>query len=277
MSKEVDLPPWAPRKLITKTDARILFANKIWARDKLFLDDVYLALLIAHRQGRTFKNRRPGTYITAIKNLTNVIAHYNDERWVWSYQPMLIIGELLQNIILFAISANLPFRKCVREAYLEIRPRSGYFKDGIFIKTASGPKTQYGAPKEIDGLTSLIYLWAKERNFFGPDGATRRGQCEKMQEEISELRKAWLWRDMPATIDAVGDCWVVATILTALLSGGESPVANMTQALFWSCLKYGFMPEAIWNQIKRRLGLAPNGPQNGEMAEKAPKSHEEAT
>lgn len=58
-----------------------------------------------------------------------------------------------------------------------------------------------------------IVGWATDRNLV--EGATPQAQMLKMTEEVGELAHAIARGDKDKTIDAIGDCVVVLTILAA--------------------------------------------------------------
>lgn len=58
-----------------------------------------------------------------------------------------------------------------------------------------------------------IRQWAHDRNLI--DGATPQAQFEKLLEEVTELYSALRTDNIAETVDAIGDCIVVLTILAA--------------------------------------------------------------
>ena len=58
-----------------------------------------------------------------------------------------------------------------------------------------------------------IRKWAADRNLI--EGATFSAQYEKYLEECGELGRALIENNREQTIDAIGDCVVVLTILAA--------------------------------------------------------------
>lgn len=60
---------------------------------------------------------------------------------------------------------------------------------------------------------NLIRSWAHDSNLI--NGATPQAQFEKLLEEVTELYSALRTDNIVETIDAIGDCIVVLTILAA--------------------------------------------------------------
>jgi NTP pyrophosphatase (non-canonical NTP hydrolase) len=89
-------------------------------------------------------------------------------------------------------------------------------------------------------LATKIEAWANERNLIQAENATK--QTLKLMEESGELAAAILKNDKDLTIDAIGDCLVVITILCKQL--------NLDPVL---CL------ESAYNEIKDRKGKTENG------------------
>ena len=85
-----------------------------------------------------------------------------------------------------------------------------------------------------------VTQWAIDRNIIG--GTTPKDQFEKLKEEIDELYGAICENNLPETIDAIGDCAVVLTI-----------VAAQYGLAFEQC------QEAAWEEIKDRTGKLVNG------------------
>lgn len=65
------------------------------------------------------------------------------------------------------------------------------------------------------GLIEKIEQWAHGRNLI--KGATPQAQMLKMTEEVGELAHAIARKDNTLAKDAIGDCIVVLTILSAQL------------------------------------------------------------
>ena len=85
-----------------------------------------------------------------------------------------------------------------------------------------------------------IVSWAQDRNLV--QGATPQAQMLKMTEEVGELAHAIARNDLPKTIDAIGDCVVVLTILAA-----------QHGIFIESCIN------SAYNEIKDRKGKMVNG------------------
>lgn len=88
--------------------------------------------------------------------------------------------------------------------------------------------------------TSRIVQWAEDRNLI--EGATRQAQMLKMTEEVGELAAGIAKGKEPEVKDAIGDCFVVLTILAAQ--------SGLTMA---ECI------EAAYNTIKDRKGRMVDG------------------
>jgi NTP pyrophosphatase (non-canonical NTP hydrolase) len=85
-----------------------------------------------------------------------------------------------------------------------------------------------------------VTQWAIDRNIIG--GTTAKDQFGKLKEEVEELRDAIYSDNIRETIDAIGDCSVVLTVIAA---------------------QYGLTleqcQEAAWEEIKDRKGRLVNG------------------
>lgn len=88
--------------------------------------------------------------------------------------------------------------------------------------------------------TQLIRLWAENRNLIR--GATISAQFQKLGEEFGELGRALIEDDPVKIKDAIGDMYVVLTILAAQY--------NM---LVEDCI------ESAYNEIKDRKGKMVDG------------------
>lgn len=64
-------------------------------------------------------------------------------------------------------------------------------------------------------MENKIREWAEARNLIR--GSTPFAQYEKLLEEVTELFHAMRVNDVVEIIDAIGDCYVVLTILAAQL------------------------------------------------------------
>lgn len=85
-----------------------------------------------------------------------------------------------------------------------------------------------------------VRVWAENKGILNPD--SRFKQVIKLTEEVGELCSALLKNDKEKTIDSVGDCLVVLTILSYQL--GFSPQAALDHA---------------YDQIKDRTGKTVDG------------------
>ena len=94
--------------------------------------------------------------------------------------------------------------------------------------------------KTMQGVTGSILQWASDRNLIY--GATSQAQMLKMTEEVGELAHAVARNDRDALHDAIGDCYVVLTILAA--QNGMS---------MYQCIS------AAYYEIKDRTGRMENG------------------
>lgn len=86
----------------------------------------------------------------------------------------------------------------------------------------------------------LVLEWANNRGLLKEENHIK--QTLKLQEEVGELSKAILEKDPYATIDAIGDCVVVLTIL-----------ANQLNLDIDECFK------SAYNEIKDRKGILKEG------------------
>lgn len=93
---------------------------------------------------------------------------------------------------------------------------------------------------DMNRLISNIEGWAEDRNLI--TGATCKDQMLKMTEEVGELAAGIARKNEAKTMDAIGDCVVVLTILAAQL--GTSLHACVDQA---------------WEEIKDRRGRMVDG------------------
>ena len=87
---------------------------------------------------------------------------------------------------------------------------------------------------------NLIRGWAHDRNLI--DGATPQAQFEKLLEEVTELYSALRTDNIVETVDAIGDCIVVLTILAAQKG-----------------LDVEYCIDEAYQQIKDRTGRMVNG------------------
>jgi len=92
----------------------------------------------------------------------------------------------------------------------------------------------------LNEIEKKILNWANERGLI--EGTTVEKQMIKLMEEVGELSKAILCDDFAEMIDAIGDCMIVLTNMTAKL--GVS-------------LEYCY--EFAYNTIKNRTGKMING------------------
>lgn len=69
----------------------------------------------------------------------------------------------------------------------------------------------------LNQLTALIVGWAQDRNLI--EGSNYRAQCIKLGEELGELAQAGEMEDELEMRDAIGDLYVVATIMAVQLGG----------------------------------------------------------
>lgn len=88
--------------------------------------------------------------------------------------------------------------------------------------------------------TELIRKWAEDRNLVR--GATCAAQFEKLGEEFGELGRALIENDPVKFIDAVGDMYVVLTILAA-----------QKDMMIEDCI------DSAYHEIKDRKGRMING------------------
>ena len=94
----------------------------------------------------------------------------------------------------------------------------------------------------------LIREWATERGLYEHgDIAT---QFIKLSEEQGEFARAFLHKDVPGQIDAIGDMVIVLTNLAELINR-ENPL--------WPNINIEVCVEAAWDQIKNRQGSMKNG------------------
>ena len=93
---------------------------------------------------------------------------------------------------------------------------------------------------KLNNLVKAIVQWAEDRNLI--EGATRQAQMLKMTEEVGELAAGIAKGKEPEVKDAIGDCFVVLTILAAQ--------SGLTMA---ECI------EAAYNTIKDRKGRMVDG------------------
>ena len=100
-------------------------------------------------------------------------------------------------------------------------------------------------------LKDRVIAWDEARNFFGEGGATVEGQLAKLLEEASELVTAVVMKNDVKTLDAVGDCLVVLTILE-----------RMGCQIFWPERTYAYAPifaAAIASmQVAEKLAAVPD-------------------
>ena len=92
----------------------------------------------------------------------------------------------------------------------------------------------------INDLKLKIQNWANDRNLI--DGSTPHAQMLKLTEELGELAAGIARKDRGLIKDAIGDCFVVITILCAQL-----------EVEMQGCI------EAAYNEIKDRKGKLVNG------------------
>lgn len=69
----------------------------------------------------------------------------------------------------------------------------------------------------LNELTARIVGWANDRNLI--EGSNYRAQCIKLGEELGELAEGAERDDELEIRDAIGDCYVVATIMAVQLGG----------------------------------------------------------
>lgn len=67
----------------------------------------------------------------------------------------------------------------------------------------------------LNEVTALIVGWANDRNLL--EGSNYKQQCLKLVEELGETADAAELRDYAGMLDGVGDCYVVASIISAQL------------------------------------------------------------
>jgi len=66
----------------------------------------------------------------------------------------------------------------------------------------------------IDETISCIRIWGIQKGISGPNGkATVRSQYNKLIEEMNELKQGIEKDDETEIVDAIGDCFVVLTLL----------------------------------------------------------------
>lgn len=65
--------------------------------------------------------------------------------------------------------------------------------------------------RTLDETHMLTVKWAKERNLI--EGSTLQAQMLKMTEEVGELASGVARGNKVLTVDSIGDCFVVLTIL----------------------------------------------------------------
>lgn len=92
----------------------------------------------------------------------------------------------------------------------------------------------------LDELVEKIEQWADARNLI--EGATPAAQFEKLGEEFGELGRALIEQNNPKIFDAIGDMFVVLTILSAQYGEGIE-----------MCV------EGAYEEIKDRKGRMVNG------------------
>lgn len=91
----------------------------------------------------------------------------------------------------------------------------------------------------METLISKVQQWFIDRNLQSLDGS---GQLVKLQEEVGELKDAYIQADRAAEIDAVGDVTVV--LIGYCMQRGLD---------FEACL------ESAYNEIKDRKGKVTDG------------------
>ena len=91
-------------------------------------------------------------------------------------------------------------------------------------------------------MFNLIRKWARDRNLI--EGATTQAQMLKMTEEVGELAHAIARGKTDEARDAVGDCVVVLTILSAQMGFGIEDAID--EAYITIKNRKGRMVDGIW-------------------------------
>ena len=96
---------------------------------------------------------------------------------------------------------------------------------------------------DTNQLFFLVRQWGDDKGITGANGvATPSAQFQKLLEEVGELGKALMDNDTAETVDAIGDCMVVLTLL-----------ADMKGLKIEHCL------DSAYEVIRRRTGRMENG------------------